>query len=190
MEEKIWRKHWWLLVQAIYRPLGGCLLLGGIAWLWARVAPADWTPPVLILGFVLILLVLLGKVAWEVVDWRNDTYILTESHVIDVQKKPLFGGRKRREIRLDRIQTVSVEQPSRIQVILNYGTVVVEAAGNRPEFWHGLPDPYGVRKAILDAEERYLQRREEETRQRTQRDTLDAVIAWATRSQPYCQPHP
>lgn len=178
VEEKVWRKHWWLLVRAIYGPVGIVTLLCVAAWLWQQVVPADWTPPALVAAFVLILLVLLGKVAWEIVDWRNDTYILTDSHVIDVQRKPLFGGRKRREIRLDRIQTVSVEQPSRLQVILNFGTVVVEAAGNRPEFWHGLPNPYGVREAILEAEERYLARQAEEMRQRTRQETLEAVFAW------------
>ena len=112
-QTRVWRKHWWLLVAATYKPVGTILLLLLAAWLWQQVVPAAWTAPGLSLVVVLIVLILLGKVLWEVVDWRNDTYTLTASHVVDIQKRPLFGSRKQREIRLDRIQTVSVEQPSR-----------------------------------------------------------------------------
>lgn len=178
-KEKIWRKHWWLLVQALYRPAGTILLLIIAAWSWVLALP-DWTPPQLGLVLVLLLLAMGGKVAWEVVDWRNDTYSLTESHIVDVQRKPLFGGRKQREIRLDRIQTVSVEQPRRVQVILNYGTLVVEAAGNRPEFWHGLPNPNAVKAAILQAEQQYRQQREEELRRQVQATTMQAMRRWVT----------
>jgi len=94
---------------------------------------------------------------------------------IATQKRPLFGSRKRREIRLDRIQTVSVEQPRRVQVILGFGTVVVEAAGNRPEFWHGLPNPGAVWAAILEAEERYIDQREAELRRQVQEAALQAT---------------
>jgi len=185
---QVWRKHWWpahraaaqawLLVQALYRPAATILLLIIAAWSWVLALP-DWTPPQLGLALVLLLLAMGGKVAWEVVDWRNDTYSLTESHVVDVQRKPLFGSRKQREIGLGRIQTVSAEQPSRVQVLLNYGTLVIEAAGNRPEFWHGLPNPNAVKAAILQAEQQYEQRRDEEMRRLVQESTLQ-TMGWAT----------
>ena len=96
---QVWRKHWWpacraaaqawLLVQALYRPAATILLLIIAAWSWVLELP-DWTPPQLGLALVLLLLAMGSKVAWEVVDWRNDTYVLTESHVVDVQQQAPF----------------------------------------------------------------------------------------------------
>jgi len=96
---------------------------------------------------------------------------------------------------------VSAEQPSRVQVLLNYGTLVMEAAGNRPEFWHGLPNSNAVKAAILQAvwdkkssvrlrtlregystrqaEQQYEQRRDEKMRRLVQESTLQ-TMGWAT----------
>ena len=105
---------------------------------------------------------------WEVEDWGNDLYILTDRSVIDIEKKPLFFAEERRQAPLDMIQSVSLHIPGPLATILNYGDVLIQTAGPAGELtFHGVSQPARVQREIFRQLEAYNEaerRREREQR--------------------------
>jgi len=112
------RKHPILLWRALVLPvisLAAPLLM----MLWAMMAQANWIFAVA----VVFLLAIAGWVAWEVVDWGNDYYIVTNQRVVWVEKVVgIFDSRQ--EAPLSTILSVGVETDA-IGRILDYGHVIV-----------------------------------------------------------------
>jgi uncharacterized membrane protein YdbT with pleckstrin-like domain len=120
-----WRKHWVVLVQAAYRPLLAIGLMAAILFLVPHPTVRMIAIPLLIIGFLYL--------AWQIADWFNDVYVITEDRIIDVEKVP-FVSEDRREARLSMIQDINYSQPNLASRILNYGDVVVQTAGRSGAF--------------------------------------------------------
>jgi len=160
MKETVWRKHWWVLVKALWGPVCWMgrmllfdLLLALIAWvvvgMEVQVSPGSWI--VLGASAVGLWVPLIAWGAWEVIDWWNDRYILTPTHAVDEQKKPFLGGTKRIAVDLQNIQSVSFVMADRMDELLKIGNVVIESAGKRTVYWNGIPKPKKVAAKIEEA---------------------------------------
>ena len=161
----IWRKHVIVLLPKLFGPF--FLLL--VALLIA-IAPGVIRLDVFEAGVALELLagfVGLGALAWwawVVADWRNDTYEVTPSEIIDTEKKPLFFAEVRRTGRLGQIENIDVSLPTPLHFILNYGNVLLQTAATDGNFtFNSVPDPRGVSEEIRRRIEVY-RRQEEEKR--------------------------
>ena len=112
------RKHPILLWRALVLPVIS-LVVPVLMTLWAMMAQANWIFAVA----VVFLLVIAGWVVWEVVDWGNDYYIVTNQRVVWVEKVVgIFDSRQ--EAPLSTILSVGVETDA-IGRILDYGHVIV-----------------------------------------------------------------
>lgn len=166
--EIVWRKHWLFLLKRIYLALPAFLLLSAAI---IFVSVSDWVGayrlPIFLASLVLWI-VSFFWLWWEWEDWRNDIYILTDSKIIDVEKKPLFFAMERREATLDKIQNVALRMPGLLPNILNYGDVLIETAGPTGAFtFNGVSHPAEVRHEIFRRIEEYKaaqQRRDREQR--------------------------
>jgi len=137
---KTWRKHWLMLLRAIFRP--AIVLAVAIALLFL-------VENEIVLMIVLVLLGI-GVVAagWQALDWYNDTYQVTEDRIIDVEKVP-FIKEDRREARLTMIQDVNYNQPNFISRLFGFGDVVVQTAGRSGAFtFSSVPNPQEVQREI------------------------------------------
>ncbi len=162
----IWRKHWILLLQNVALPL----LLTTVAALSALLLPlgfsgvGNWVA--LELPAVLFSLLGLAWVAWIVADWRNDTYEVTDSLIIDIQKKPLFFSEERREARLEDIEDILLNIPSPLHYFLDFGNVKLQTAAAQGSLtFDAVPHPRQVAEEIrrrISA----VRQREEQNRQR------------------------
>ena len=124
----VWRKHWLFLFKRVWLafPIAlASLLLIGIS---LYTCPSQYSFPLLLVSLV-VWIPASFWLWWEVEDWRNDEYILTDRMVIDVQKKPLFFAEDRKQATLDMIQNVSLNIPGPLATILNYGNVLIQTAG-------------------------------------------------------------
>jgi uncharacterized membrane protein YdbT with pleckstrin-like domain len=65
--------------------------------------------------------------------WYFNLYLITDERLVDVDFYSLIY-KKISETKLDRIQDVSYSQGGIIQALFNYGDVVVQTAGEIPEF--------------------------------------------------------
>lgn len=122
-----YRKHVFVLVREIVWPLLVALLLVVIAYLLARFSTVGRGQLLLVFG--LFLAVDLGWLLWQVEDWRNDTFQVTDKFVIDIDRRPFGFGESRKQAGIDNVQNVNADRPGLLPTLFNYGDVVVETAG-------------------------------------------------------------
>ena len=161
----IWRKHWWVLNSDLILPVMAIFVLATI-WLWASTSPnyPGWVNVLFALGLASVAI----WIAFKIIDWHNDLYILTKDRVIDIEKKP-FVFEHRREASLDTIQDVSLKQIGLTAKMLDFGDVLLQTAGRAGEFtFDGVPHPGEVQATIIKRlnEFRYKERLAKQERQR------------------------
>jgi len=126
-----WRKHWFVLLTASWKPSLLLLALIGLLAVLA-VKPLPVEQPVLMWLITLYLLALAVTISWlwwQYEDWRNDIYVLTNADIKDIDRQPLWLHQEVRQASLGQVQDVRYEIPSPIAVLLKYGNVLIETAG-------------------------------------------------------------
>lgn len=83
------------------------------------------------------------------IDYYFDIWIITSEKIINVEQKGLFI-RSLSELKLERIQDVTVEVKGIIPTFLNYGDVFVQTAGEKERFvFRHIPNPYSIKDMIM-----------------------------------------
>lgn len=129
-EQYTWRKHPVALVKRIWWPFLGLVVLvlyllprlGQVAAL-LHTSAAALLPPWLFLAGVLVLVLW-----WQVADYLNDIYVLTDDKIMDIEMKPFGLDYKRREGSLERVQSVDFVRTGALAVVFDYGNVVIRTA--------------------------------------------------------------
>jgi len=167
-----WRKNGWLLVSVSIPPfLVALSILVLIFWSLTRGIGLPEVPIVLFM----LLLPTLGWWSYLYWDWQNDIYQISGHRLIDLKKRPLFMEEIRRETTLDRVQNISLSIPGPIAQLLNYGTVVIETAGETGAFeFDYVHDPRRVQTEIFNRLEQFKRDQVERDRQRR----LDEMAEW------------
>jgi CRP-like cAMP-binding protein len=146
-ESVVYRKHWFILLQRIWQPsLLILLALGLVAAKLLGFIPEQITLSVVLLIALVGLIPLGGWWLYEFVDWRNDIYQVTPDQILDVVKKPL-GPETRKSAPLGNVLSLKYERPGLLGLLLNYGTVVANVAGQDFRF-EGVFDPVGVQNDV------------------------------------------
>ena len=176
-----WRKHHLNLLRQISGPtlVGFLLLVAFIIISGTGIPPIQLQPqrnPAIIMAFLVALLVVAGWFVWQYDEWRNDLYVLTETHIIDIEKTPFFFREERRIAPLNQVQTVQFVKGNIIAQMFNYGNVVIKtaAAGGDLTF-DFVPDPRGVAREIQRYVEEFRRRQEEQELEREQRIVADGL---------------
>ncbi|MBM3748770.1 MAG: hypothetical protein FJW34_23595, partial [Acidobacteria bacterium] len=141
---KIWRKHWWRLLEAIITPwILLTLTLSGIFVAYSLRPQTLWLLiPTLLAG--------LFWLAWQTVDWYNDIHVVTDDRIIEIKKKP-FLWEVRREAQLTMIKDVRYIIPNQVARILGFGNVEIETVGQAGVFtFEAVPNPKSVQAEILN----------------------------------------
>ena len=147
----------------------------------------SWLDPV----YVVMMLVMIFWLWFRVENWRNDKYILTKTHIIDIYALPLGLFEQRRQAEWDRVQNANYKVPSFWANLFNFGDVIVETAAveGRLDFIH-IPNPRKVQQEIvlrIGAARQNQERRERDRRQTDLSETLqiynELIQEWATHNQ-------
>ncbi|MBU1746132.1 MAG: hypothetical protein KKA73_00450, partial [Chloroflexi bacterium] len=133
----VWHRHWWVLLRRLFwsTVLNLGLLVVFVLWPVAgAIVPID---PGLEAGGLLLILLLWGLsflwIWYEYEDWKNDYWIVTDTHIIDVDALPLISE-DRRQARLEDIQDVRAEVPGFFDRLISKGNVFAETAGKAQNF--------------------------------------------------------
>jgi hypothetical protein len=162
-----YRKHWAVLIRAILAPSFCLLGLGALLalrladiWLWL---PRKETAALAAASIVLAA----GWWLYRYIDWANDLYQISPTHIVDIYKRPL--GRELRKVApLENILGTEVDRKGILGLLLNYGNVHAEVGTETFDF-EGVFDPVGAQQDIVRAQEALLERkRASERRQRDQ----------------------
>ena len=165
----VWHKHWWVLLVQVLLP--GLLFLFQILFLSGGFAStallqqlqSSLGATTLLLSGGVVMLATLGWFFWAVADWWNDTYTVTADRIIDVEKLPLFLSEQRREAQLSDIQDISLEMNSPLNMMLNFGNIIVQTAAGEGAFtFDHVPNPRNVKEEIT--RRMIVWRREDERR--------------------------
>jgi len=176
----IWRKHWWVLYRDLILPLIAGFVLT-LIWLWA-LASLSYPGWVNFL-FILALTVVGIWIIFELIDWRNDLYILTNDRVIDIEKKP-FVMEHRREANLSAIQDVKFEQPTFTAKVLDFGNVRLQTAGKLGEFtFDNVPHPKDVQATIMERLSDFRLRRHHEEREKRRAEIISILEEYLSQRQ-------
>ena len=155
----IYRKHWVILLQQGWKPF--LLFIAGIvAIIWRIVvlvlsdelsfirtnAAGTISPDTIAVSIPLLLLPVLFWMWYEYTDWKNDTFMVTNDEIFDIDRKP-FGQEERRSAQIDSILSTSYKRAGFIAYIFNYGTVSISVGGTSMAF-EDVMDPAAVQADI------------------------------------------
>jgi hypothetical protein len=139
-----YRKHYFVLVRQIWQPtLLLLLLLGGLIYhLFWNASHFD-TLAVVLLFFAVVDF---GWWVYQYVDWSNDKFQVTADQILDLDKTP-FGKEERKSAPLDNILSTEYRRVGVLQILLNYGDVVITVGGTQLIF-ENVQDPPSVQQDI------------------------------------------
>ncbi len=143
----VWRQHWLILASKLVTPVVLFLVsvvvgVGGFLGIVQDIAGAFEAVELVASVVGLIALVTGG---WIFADWRNDTYELTNTMIVDISKLPLFFSEERRQAQISEIQDIQFEKPTPIHYIFNFGDVKISTAATEGIFtFDRVPDPASV----------------------------------------------
>jgi CRP-like cAMP-binding protein len=153
----IYRKHWFVLFKQAWVAILGTLGVTGLfLYRLFRLAllpnerfislenglTVDAWAGALVIAFFPFLVWLI----YEIADWSNDIFEVTNEQIIDLDKKP-FGTESRNSAQLENILATEYERIGILGEIFNYGTVYITVGGTQLAF-EDVIDPASVQTDI------------------------------------------
>lgn len=125
-----YRKSLFVLMKVVALPVLGFVGLGLLAGVGLQLDIIPW--------ILISLLTILGFAnfiwfIWQVENWRNDIFQLTDRFVLDVDRKPFGFGESRKQAAIDNIQNVDATRPGLLPTLFNYGFVSIDTAGSKSD---------------------------------------------------------
>lgn len=134
-----YRKSLFILLKVTALPVLGFAGIGLLAGLGLRLNVIPWIliSILSILGFANLIWFI-----WQVENWRNDIFQLTDRFVLDVDRKPFGFGESRKQASIANIQNVDATRPGLLPTLFNYGFVSIDTAGSQSEIvFDYVPNP-------------------------------------------------
>jgi len=175
--EVTWRKHWYVLVKEVAAPLLALFLAANL--IVASFFPLPFigrisNSPLLLMALsVFLILPLLGWLFWRYEDWRNDTYTVTATSIIDRESAP-FGFREQKRVgSLEDIESVYSHVPNFLARIINLGDVIIDTAGAPKAYtFESVYGPLAVQQEIFSRIHAYHE-------QKSRRESQAEMERWA-----------
>jgi membrane protein YdbS with pleckstrin-like domain len=102
--------------------------------------------------YILILIFLFVGVLWI---WRRNKIVITNQHIVDIDQVGIFN-RTVSTLRLGEIQDLSADVHGPMQTIFQYGTIMIQTAGERENFkFDYVPHPYELEHYILEIRQNF-----------------------------------
>jgi hypothetical protein len=153
----IYRKHWVVLVLQAWVSVAGAA--GTLLLVLARLIQLAFLPDEAFitlqggfamdawtLAFLIAFVPFAGWFGYELADWSNDKFEVTNEQIIDVDRKP-FGTEVRNAAPLEGIMSTFYERKGLLGNIFNFGTVYITVGGAKLAF-EDVMDPATVQSDI------------------------------------------
>lgn len=91
--------------------------------------------------------------------WRRNKVVVTNQHIVDIDQLGLFN-RTVSTLRLEEIQDISAAVKGPLQTFFQYGTILIQTAGERENFvFDYVPNPYELEHYVLEIRKKYYEPR-------------------------------
>jgi len=142
-----YRKSIFVLIKRIAVPLLVLISLAVFVGLGLYLDVTPW-----VIGLVVTIVGfgdMLGLI-WQVEDWRNDVFQLTDRFVIDLDRVPFGFGESRKQAAISNIQNVDATRPGFFPTLFNYGFVSIDTAGAKSDIvFDYVPNPELIQSDIF-----------------------------------------
>lgn len=169
----IYHKHWFILLRQGWKPFG-LFVLNLVMFVWRLVDIArdpsltlfrqnasGFPSPDSIAAILLVLFIPIFLWAlYEYTDWKNDTFMVTNDEIFDIDRKP-FGSEEKRSAQIENILSMSYKRTGLAAIMLNYGTVYITVGGTQLAF-EDVMDPAAVQADINRRRAARISRKNEE----------------------------
>jgi CRP-like cAMP-binding protein/uncharacterized membrane protein YdbT with pleckstrin-like domain len=143
-----YRKSVFVLLRQILWPLLGYVGLALLGW---ALFAAGLSGTIAILILVFLGLINTAFFIWQVEDWRNDIFQVSDRAVLDIDRRPFGFGEARRQAAISNIQNVTAERPGFFATIFNYGNVKIDTAGAQSDImFDHVPNPSVIQSDIFE----------------------------------------
>lgn len=153
----IYRKHWVVLVLDAW--ISVLCMLGALGMFFARLIQLAYLPNDRFISlqggltvdawaaaFLMAFFPFFAWFAYQVLDWSNDVFEVTNDQIIDIDRKP-FGSETRNAAPLEGILGTFYERKGLLGNIFNFGTVYITVGGSKLAF-EDVMDPATVQSDI------------------------------------------
>jgi hypothetical protein len=164
------RQHWWGLMRRMFFPLLG--LLGVVALV---ILVQQSLPQLLGLAVLIGFLLLAGIVAYTLIDWRNDYWVITNKRIVHVDEI-VFIRKHRDETPLPAITQVQFERHGMAAMLLDFGDLEVETFTGTMGM-RDIPNPMHLKQEIQDEVEKVRSRERAAGRKGIRDDLEKRIIA-------------
>ncbi len=142
-----YRKSIFVLIKRIAVPL---VVLIGLAVFVGLALYLDVTPWVIALVVTIVGFGDALGLIWQVEDWRNDIFQLTDRFIIDIDRVPFGFGESRKQAAISNVQNVDATRPGFFPTLFNYGFVSVDTAGAKGDIvFDYVPNPELIQSDIF-----------------------------------------
>ncbi|MCX7669317.1 MAG: cyclic nucleotide-binding domain-containing protein [Anaerolineae bacterium] len=173
--EFLWRKHPIQLIIQAGRPFLFLLIWLVFGYILFR-TDLGANQVAFHLPWWLLFIFFLSWIAWEVADYGNDLYILTNDRIIDIEATPLWISIQRRESPLDRVQNVKAKQTGIWQNLLGYGDVEIQTAAlDAGLTFNKVANPQLIQALIFQKLDAYKARQAERQIRERQREIVEGI---------------
>ncbi len=158
------KNSWWLWL----------LLILMLVLFFARMVSLIAFPSLTFIGSVLVLS-LLG-LAYAFADWANDRFQITDTQVIDLDRKP-FGRETKRSALLENILSLDYRRENIIQRLFDYGTVAINVGDIQLDFEY-VAQPMTVQNEIFERYNTAVKQKEALESQRRRDDMVEFLAVY------------
>ena len=138
------RPHWLVML----RPIAAILFLAIIPIVVLAMLSAGAVEPFTGIGLAVTAVAVpayyLSLITWLFIAWVDyylDVGIVTDQRIIDIDQRGLFR-RNVAELDCRMVQDINADKTGILQTLFNFGDVIVQTAGERPNFsFHAVPRP-------------------------------------------------
>ncbi|MCX6029155.1 MAG: cyclic nucleotide-binding domain-containing protein [Chloroflexi bacterium] len=173
-----WRKHWLSLVERAGLPflMTAFLIVAAFLLIAGETDVAGFHRGAFFVPWLFAMIFAAGWLWWQVTDYYNDLYILTDDKIIDIEAKPLGLFMKRREGNLERVQTVDFKQVGLAAYIFNYGNVIIRtAAADEGYDFVMVPNPKLVQATVFQKLDALRGKQEAKKTQDRQQELIEGL---------------
>jgi hypothetical protein len=172
----LFRDSWWLWVFFII------LIIG----FFARMVELLQAPSLTIMGAILAVNLL--AIAYVFADWANDRFQITNTHVIDLDRKP-FGRETKRSAPLENVLSLDYKRENIIQRLFDYGTVAINVGDIQLDFEY-VAQPISVQNEIFERYNAAVKQKELAEALKRRDDMVEFLAAYHEESTSESEPEP
>jgi energy-coupling factor transporter transmembrane protein EcfT len=176
----IYHKHWLHLFKT-----AGMSMLALLAFLSALIALPVLSVELaqvafrslLIIPIIVLGLALIGWLAWQYEDWRNDIYILKRDRLVDIDRTPFgLSGIRQKNASMSSVQNVTYTTNGFIDNFFNMGDVSIKTGGQDGELvFDRVWNPRRVQRDIVDRLETFQNAQREAAAEARRREMAEWI---------------